>query len=232
MFRDTLTNKWSIGGIMFLIVFAGACYLWFQHDTAADRKAAAESAELLHQLEIFQKSDTESEMEPTSEDKSITETTSEIVNKDADPSEIQANLAKQTQETENAEEVPISPHGFGPYPEVPDDYIIKPFSWDFYKNDPPAFELMARVRIKLWKQGIRSTGITYTNGLVYPTIPGTVFIKRYNRDGTDFLEIRGSPRDDLEAIRKSLMAGNVPDGIQVRDFDEAGIDPYSFLNIK
>ena len=49
MFRDILTNKWFIGGFCFLIVFAVACVLWYRYDTEADRKALAETAELIRQ---------------------------------------------------------------------------------------------------------------------------------------------------------------------------------------
>ena len=234
MLRDILTNKWVISGFSFLIVIGIGCYFWYQHELAPYRQDAAETTKVARKLEAAQKVDTKNEMEPVSEEKLITEAASETRKKDADLSKIQANLAGPRQETENVEEVPVSPHGFGPFPEVPDDYIIKPFSWDFYKNDPPIYELMARVRIKLWKQGVRTTGITSSSatGLVYPTIPGAVFVKKYSRDGIDHLEIRGDPTLDLDAIRKSLMDGNVPDGVTVLDLDDAGIDPYTFLNLK
>ncbi len=228
MFREVFFNKWILGSCALVIVFGIGCYFWYQHQFAPNRHDTAETTEVAHEQEAAQKTDTSMTAEKT-----ITETSPEGVERSV-PSETHANLTEQTQETKNTEGVPVSPHGFGPFPEVPDDYIIKPFSWDFYKNDPPIFELMERVQIKLWKQGIRTIGITGSaaTGLVYPTIPGTVFVKRYNRDGVDHLEIRGSPRDDLETIRKSLMEGIVPDGIQVRDMSEAVIDAYEFLNIK
>ena len=47
MIRDIITNKWFIGAIALLIIIAGACYLWYQYDTAPYRQEAAESAKLL-----------------------------------------------------------------------------------------------------------------------------------------------------------------------------------------
>ena len=234
-------TKWIVGGIVLLIIVAGACYLWYRHDTAAGRKAAVEAEKQLQQWKAnkaekptikaeTEETDTSAENTTSTAEKPTTEI-GEGTETNTDKSTEPVNIA--TPETDNTEEDKVSPHGFGPYPEVPEDYIIKPFSWDFYKNDPPIHELMARVRIKLWKQGIQTIGIMSSSatGLVYPTIPGAVFVKKYNRDGADYLEIRGDPDLDLEAIKKELMAGNVPDGIQVLDMDKAGIDPYKFLNL-
>ena len=228
MYRDLFISKWIIGGFGFLIVFSISCYFWYQHELAPYKQEAVETQYL---LEISQKATDVPHTDsikgaPANREVATTDTAPE--NTDDSKSQRAESLEKMSAD------VPVSPHGFGPYPDVPDDYIMKPFSWDFYKNDPPIFELMARVRVKLWKQGIRTTGITSssTTSLVYPTIPGVVFVKRYNRDGIDHLEIRGDPNFDLEVIRDSLMAGNVPDGVTIRDLDEAGIDPYIFLNLK
>ena len=163
------------------------------HPTLAPYKRNAdESAEAAREWEAAQKAKTnktEDTTNPTAE-----KTKTEGI--ESPPSEPHANLTEQTQEAENTEGVPVSPHGFGPFPEVPDDYFLQPFSWDFYKNDPPIYELMARVRVKLWKQGIRTTGIRSSSatGLVYPTIPGTVFVRKYYQDENEYLEIQGSPK--------------------------------------
>ena len=63
MTRDIITNKWFIGAIALLIIIAGACYLWYQHDTAPYRQEAAESAKLLRQQEAAKKVDNKSEGE-------------------------------------------------------------------------------------------------------------------------------------------------------------------------
>ena len=44
MYRDFLTNKWIIGGVLLLIIIAGGCYFWYQHSLVDDRKSAAADA--------------------------------------------------------------------------------------------------------------------------------------------------------------------------------------------
>ncbi len=79
-------------------------------------------------------------------------------------------------------EFKVTPFGFGPYPEVPVDYPYQERLWD---NATPGHELLVRVRIKLWKQGIQTTGAMFdSNGLIYPTIPGVLYVKWvYFEDG-------------------------------------------------
>lgn len=69
----------------------------------------------------------------------------------------------------------ISPFGFGPYPEVPADY---PYQERLWENATPEHELLVRVRVKLWKQGIQTLGAMYdnNNSLVYPTISGIIYV--------------------------------------------------------
>ncbi len=133
----------------------------------------------------------------------------------------------------------VSPFGFGPYPEIPVDYPGYPFN-----NGSANHELIARVKVKLWKQGVRAVGGVIQNGFVYPIIPGKVYVewKEYtNPDGTVVKypsRILGAP-DDLpnenlldEVIRK--MEGrpkvtDLPPHLEILSFDD-GIEPYEFLD--
>ncbi len=240
MYRDILINKWVLGGIGFLIVLTVACVLWYQHDTADDRKAAAEAEELLRQSEAAKKtSDTDSEMEqaadlasaesttPTAE-KPIIEVTAEGVEKNTSPNESSATLTQQTQETD--EKVRVSPHGFGPYPEVPEDYPTD-VNWSSYEDDRPIYELMTRVRIKLWEEGQRTDGIVQENGLLYPIMRGTVYVK-WSDNGKYISGIIGHPEDlSYDVADQISESGTIPTDLTVIDYDNAGIDPYKFLNL-
>ena len=91
----------------------------------------------------------------------------------------------ESEYTEAEEIVPVSPHGFGPYPEVPADFPID-VNWSTYETKQPVFELMTRVQIKLWEQGHNVTGISHENGVMHPIIRGMVYIE-WSRDGKEVL---------------------------------------------
>lgn len=134
VFLEVFLNKWILGGYVFAILFGIGCYFWYQHQLAPDKRDSAETTEADREWETPQKANTNNTPADNTDltaEKSITETSPDGVENPAS-NETHANLTEKTQETENTEEVPVSPHGFGPFPEVPEDYMIKPFSWDFY----------------------------------------------------------------------------------------------------
>jgi len=49
MIHEFLTNKWILGAVGFIIMFAGVCYLWYQYQVAPYEKQAAETAEFVRQ---------------------------------------------------------------------------------------------------------------------------------------------------------------------------------------
>jgi len=246
MYRDILTNRWVLGGVGFLIVFAVGCYFWYQHDIAADRKAAAEAKELLRQSEIAKKvADTDSEAEQAAgvstenstltAEKPITDTTSAT-----DKTKL-SQVENPAQNTETTE-VPVSPYGFGPYPKVPDEYF------HFFEEEPdPNFwtydwgkngELMQRVILKLWEQGKQTHGGKLSNGLFYPTYPNTLIVK-WKTQVTPFgirryvSRMQGSP--ETESWQRShegtIYESDIPSHFTVIEHKDAGIDPYQFLDL-
>ena len=128
------------------------------------------------------------------------------------------------------EDVPVSPHGFGAYPEVPADFP-EDVNWSDYEEDLPIYELMARVHIKLWEQGQKAEGISEKSGLMYPIIRGTVYI-RWSRSGKEVIGFTGHPSDMSDAVVNQIEAGIIPAGLTVLDYETAGIDPYEFLNLQ
>ena len=148
-----------------------------------------------------------------------------------------------------------SPFGFGSYPEVPTDFPFQERLWD---NVTPEHELLIRVRIKLWKQGTQTIGAGFdNNGLVYPTIPGVLYVQWKNAEDNDpefagqryASQIMGDPDtgkkwDSLYLIhhmfeRTGITPGEIevsgikvyvyPDGTKVYEYPDGGIDPYKFL---
>ena len=152
-----------------------------------------------------------------------------------------------------------SPFGFGPYPEVPADYPFREqvLAWD---DATPEHELLVRVRIKLWKQGTKTLGAAFNmNGLVYPTIPGVLYVTwRYIEEGdpefagqryagsvmgdgntakkwqslyfTDLMFERTDVKPD-EIEVSGIKVYKYPDGTKVYEYPDGGIDPYKFLNL-
>ena len=246
MYRELLTNKWVLSGISFLIVLSVVCILWYKHDTAADRQAATNTEKLLHQSGTTQKETsnnvtedvTKAPAESTAQpaEKPITQITDKVVESSMFSAE---NLPNITQNSQNKEKIAtVSPYGFGPYPELPSDFPSQDL-WDYPDYMDANSELMLRVTVKLWKQGIRTVGSIMADGLVYPTIPGTVYIEwenKVNSDGTVkrvASAIRGDPYmgqilSGIERQKGRLVESDIPSDIEVK---ERGIDPYKFLDL-
>ena len=254
MSRDFLINKWFLGGVGFLIVLSVACYFWYQHDIAPERKAAAEAEKMLRQSQIAKKSEMDSEAEEAADEsvesdmkfakKPVTETTP--MTEDIAPTHAQ-------NETEIAEtaEVRVSPYGFGSYPEVPNGFIDavgKPF-WLLpdellrQRRKPPSrnVELMQRVMVKLWKQGRTDVEAAFMDG-------DKVRVHFKNRAYVRYSTVETFDGKKVRYI-SSWRAGNsvsqpqpgdvyppgekdVSPGVELIDMDKApGIDPYEFLGL-
>ena len=253
MLRDFFTNKWFIGGITFLIVFTGACFLWYRHDTAADRKSAAEAEKLLRQW-AEKKAAPDDKIEQaaditSTESETQTENTAEVteykgrllrpgdivdgrifLGTEPPSPELLAQLGVQPRSQDEI----ISPYGFGPYPELPEGF--GPITWP-RKNANS--ELRIRVKIKLLNQGVPVEGSVMSNGLVYPIIKGICYVTwRETSDGLRYLHrSRGHPDDDVRSIAdekeargETLTQADVPH-IKLVPMEEGGIDPYTFLDL-
>lgn len=250
MFRDFLTNKWIIGGVAFLILFAVACVFWYRYDTAPDRRDAAETAELLRQWaakkaepddKVEQAADASVKSTTPTAEKSITETTSEVT-EDTTSIQIQKETKTAYTNIEVAEEF-VSPFGFGPYPKVPDDYFGLPI-WmrdpltidDFPDHARRNIELIDRVLVKLWIQGDHAIvgGSTY-NGKIYPHYLDVVYVgykEKVTENGVSYRfisNVKAPPNIRLDPVQ--IMEGNIPPHYKIIDLDEAGIDPYEFLKL-
>ena len=251
MLSDIFTNKWILGGIILLIIVAGGCYFWFEYTTSQYEKEAAETEEFTRQWKKDRQAKQERSTEPeTASPKAPAE--SDTLNAEKQRTNVtrvtdKSSTTQAGNPAQNAEtaDVRVSPHGFGPFPEVPKDYpvqeVFEAISENPYFSENPNFELMARVRIKLWKQGIQTTGIHSSNGLFYPTIPGTIYIEHERIEfppgivGFD-RSLSGDPKalQRLGQINWDLPLEQIsfPPDITVIDAKEGGINPYHFLNLQ
>ena len=172
---------------------------------------------------------------PTVESKSVDDFLAEL--SDEEMALLTAEVVEETQ--------PVSPFGFGPYPQVPSDYP-ESVIWEedmeanisqYGSEAMKAVELMDRVLIKLWNQGHRATSAsTDSNGLVYPSFPNTVFVQWdyiEEEDGTTsrYAGAISGGEGVSDSDYDDLGEGIIPPGITVLDFDSDAINPYTFLNL-
>ncbi len=228
-------TKWIVGGIVLLIIVAGVCLLWYRHDTAAGRKAAVEAEKVLQQWEAEKQkqtitAETESTQTPA---ESITPTAEKPITGKTGTKPLSNGAEGPEVEAQQQSDVQVSPYGFGPYPEVPEDY---PSKVDWTLRNSPNAELLTRVLIKLWTDGEKNFrgGGTY-NGKIYPWYHNTIYVKfiyAKNADG----EIIGSssmkmsgPRVDRSVVKDWSTP---PSHIRILEIDSSGIDPYQYLNLR
>lgn len=246
MFRDIVSNKWVIGGVAFLIVFAVACVFWYRYDTAPDRRDAAETTEAVREWEATQKANTNN-------------VTEDETNTLAGDNALTADKPMEIPSEENTSPVNVSPYGFGPYPEIPPDFPanrMPPWTWSDEKRQkliefskvPNILrdgELIYRVYIKMWNEGMRilpAAKVDPDTDRVYLEYPNTVTVYvtygyTENPDGTRERIINGTKaygvKVGVDITEEDILNGNIPDHITVKSSDEnEGVDPYSYLGLK
>ncbi|MDE0482827.1 MAG: hypothetical protein OXI67_09635 [Candidatus Poribacteria bacterium] len=258
MFRDILTNKWVLGGVGFLILLSVACVVWYQHDIAPERKAAAEAEELLRQSQIAKKvADTDSEAVKASAVLVESNTlTAEKPIHNVTPKSEEQQQSDVTSETIVTADVRVSPYGFGPYPEIPEDFEeqVGMTIWTdielYGPADPDIInvrhqELMDRVLIKVWNDDPESRkymeGAFYRNGKVYVNYSNRAYVRYKTIELPDRTErvitswTAGSLKAPVPDPVNPFQSNDdqIPNGIELIDLDkeDPGIDPYTFLGL-
>ena len=268
MFRDILSSSRVIfiGLVFFVLVVGGSLlYSWHVHRTT--------DAELAETQRKVQPLKNKNEMH-TAED-TVDTSTVDFEHVETDPETDDSQISDNTgvspidetsemldmadaflpddfvSEEAPAEDVPVSPFGFGPYPEVPDGFpqnLMPVWTWSEEKQQEQLeglenFELMGRVLIKLWNQGERGfVGVTRSdsNGKVYPLYRDRIYVTRWIEVPVEGGKLMPFPaggtsggsgfRPDIEAFVKS--GGKLPSHLQFIDRDTAGYNPYDFLNLR
>ncbi len=259
MFRDILSGFQAIFiGLVFFVIVVGGSWLYSWHIDRTTDAELAQSNALLRQHENkneprnaadpvdtstvdFEQAGTDlktDETQPMSDDTDVLpiDETSEVL--DLSDAFLPDDFVS---EEELTEDVPVSPFGFGPYPEVPIGYP-NPNLWDYakalYELSPERardWELRERVCIELWKQGKQSESVVMENGLVYPCYPNTIYVKwgeTIDENGTPlaYIEELLAPSSMLH-YEDDFDNDIIPPGVTVIPYDEGGIDPYTFLNL-
>lgn len=251
MFRDILTSRAILAGFLFflLVVISSLLYNWHVRRTTKTEFASSDALlqhyENKNETGNTQDANVPTDTETIGERETPMETDSmQPISDDMealpiyDASEIDdmmdAFLADDVM-LEESTEVPVSPFGFGPYPQLPEGW-----SSSIWPRSSPEHELMMRVRIKLIAQGINVLGARMNNGLVYPTIKNTVYVEWDEEAGQRYISnLSGDPEacKHLNAIEEARVdedgfsETDIPSDIKIVPFEEGGIDPYQFLEL-
>lgn len=252
MLSNVLRNRWFIGSFILLIVIAALFIVWISHDLASFKKRLAISDYVILQKAMSQKTQIKDQRDVSeTQSPDSMENQSESVEHTSVPTEettTKTDTIDKNAKVNLTSDKITSPFGFGPYPDVPADYPFQEQLWD---DRTPEHELLVRVRIKLWKQGIQTTGAGFdlNNRLIYPTIPGVLYVKwqktedddpeypgrryasRYFGDpdtgkkwGSTYLVDRMyEPIDKMNDIEEL--------GIKIFEYPDGGLDPYKYLDL-
>ncbi len=248
MLRDILTNKGVLAALVFFVLIVGGTQLYSWHVRRSTKAAEARIQQFVQQLENKKEQHTAQHAGDATETPEPSETFLETDDKQP-MSDEKAEVTDENSEglgsgeaflpddmtladEEETAEVRLSPHGFGPYPEIPEGAPIG----EFDEKNSVNRELLRRVAVKKWNEGERFLGSSMSNGRVYLHYPNTLYIKWGERidplDGTVYRQIRRAKgAGDVELTPEQMERGEIPQGIKVIDFDSGGLDPYEVLDL-
>ena len=253
MIRRILPNKWIIGVISLLIiaitfiVLVEIDFARHKRQIKQDRLAVQARARAASVKQSTQKvSPAENETPPA--EKPITHPIVDVKTVDHPHTETETpQPAALSAEIADEAEVAVSAFGFGPFPEVPEgmtDFVGNPFVPEWLEPDYPNyegsrdFELMSRVQIKAWKEGILNNAIGASmeaNGSeVYINYPDTIYFwyEEINDDEGQGFALDTSGGGDVRLTIEQFQRGDIPPGIRLIDGKTAGIDVYEYLNLE
>ena len=251
MLRDLLSSRAILAGLVFVVVVVAGTQLYSWHVRRTSE------AELERHDRLLQELKKQNEARPAQAVNVPTDTeTPGFVNTDTPRSHETEALHTETEtldltnaflpddmvsEEAPAEEVPVSPFGFGQYPEVPDDYPWGSNEPKFWKNLSMDGELLNRVLIKIWTDdpgSISGGSNANINGQlrVYPHYHDAIYLEWADHIGLDGKvkrryvsgSVSGLPPDISFRIAET---GEVPAGIRALNYETDGLDPYNFLDL-
>ena len=239
-----------LGALLFFCVIAAGFTLWYHHqlkklaEEANAFKQRQEERNLTHPCapivtpQVIKNPQPVERLSQPGDILSVSPAATEQAEETGGTPDSDAELPSAEPNEEIAEDVPVSPYGFGPYPPLPEGWPP-----DIWPRQSATHELMMRVEIKLAHQGIDVRGSVMDNGLVYPMIPGTVHIKWEEYLGPPGIvryiaTMIGDPAacNRIEAIVEAkgddFTEADIPSDIKVVPFEEGGIDAYEFLGLQ
>ncbi len=259
MFRDILTNRLFLAGLVFFVLIVSGSLFYSWHVRRTTEAEFAQTDVFLQHLEnkkdagvnqSFEPMDTDplvsSEMPMISEDtQPMPEKKEALPPHNTDNVEmVDALLPSDVIDTEaERTDVPVSPFGFGPYPEIPVGFpepdIFDSLASMADSDMRKALELQKRLIVEFWKQGksLENVGVTGdTDGKIYLLYPDVVYVRWdywTDEDGATHKYAgvtRGHP-DTAHLYESYLDKGEIPPGITVYELPDGYIDAYEFLGL-
>ena len=259
MFRDILSSRDLIIGLVFFAVIVTCSLLYNRHVRRVTQEELARTQQIVQPHEHQNESDTTQDNPfpndtgtqghpgmhvETDDSQAMLEgkDTLRIDDMEGVDSADPFLLDTPTSEQETAEGR-VSPFGLGSYPDVSPDYIASlglPIWYEHGFDEIPAtaihernIELIDRVLVKLWKDGADVDRGFYKDGKVYPLYSKSAYVQHYHRihdEGyTIDLTVIKSSDFDLNLTIERLQNGDIPADYTILDLDTEGIDPYTFL---
>ena len=163
----------------------------------------------------------------------------EQVNADDTPAVLSTNeTVADTTETDAVSEDALdpskmSPFGLGPYPEIPKEWNPIPDYWD--RIDSLELELITRVDIKMYNEGIRSKygsiGMDPATRLITAIERGSVLVEyEIDENGEKRIYRTLAHPDDLSP-GMYMRVSEFPSHLKIVTVDDIGFDPYEYLGI-
>ena len=266
MLRDLLSSRWFQRGLVFFLLVVGGSLLYSWHvlrTTESDMERhdrfsqglekqnephPAETVNVPTQNETPGLVNTPDESMDTQMPDTTEALPNETENLDIADAFLSDDFVSEV-ETSESEDIPTSPFGFGPYPEVPNEYpehLPPVWTWSEEKREKYTsshlkdFELMARVLIKLWNQGDRDFSAVFRddiNGKVYPLYTNVIYATWTEIKDENGKIVGKYARNQLTTNKTpkitfiDFMEGRIPSNIRFIDRETGGIDPYHFLDL-
>ena len=262
MLRDTFSSRAILIGVIFFGMIVGGTQLYYWHVRRSGEAELERTKQMGQALEETEKkrpatnadvpidtytSDTSETPIVFNDTQPMAEEREALPSNEAESDELlDAFLVDEILSTERTDEVPVSPFGFGAYPEVPPGFperFMPIWTWSDEKRAKAGsseidFELMHRVLIKLWNQGDRSfIGVKRQDhdGKVYPIYRNVMYVVNWieRRNGTVRLPASffGQSDEDINVV-DIMRYERIPTGVTFIDAHTEGYDPYQFLGLQ
>lgn len=262
MLRDMLSSKLVRAGLIGCVLLVAGSLFYRWHGERNIRNDEAKTERFLQQLENRQTTNAQQPRQITDRDAEEqaaapvaadngaatgSDTPERLPNAKAERGDTATVSELPASDKETAEEesvpLPLSPFGFGAYPEIPEDFpepdIFKSLASMGDSEMRKALELQKRLIVEFWKQGISLENVGVTgdaDGKVYLLYPDVVYVKwDYWTDDDGITHryagvTRGHP-DTAHIYEPYLDEGKIPPGITVYELPDGYIDAYEFLGL-